>query len=94
LTLPGGKIKVNNQTKQVIIGSQHPIRVGSKYLLFLDYLSDSESFDLSHDRGIFDISGDKIKTPENQYTETSDEISDIKNSIRRAAKNCPVIKAN
>lgn len=88
LNTSGGSVRVNNRIIKYEIANRTPIHIGGQYLLFLDYSSDSEVFKLSHDRGIFVVLGNKIKTPERQYVGGTDNIFDIINLIQGIAINC------
>lgn len=91
LHTPGGAVKVDNRTIKIKFERKTPIRVGGEYIFFLDYLSDSDSFRLSSARGVFLVSGNKIKTPQNAYVESTDNKADFISLIAEAATKCSTI---
>lgn len=89
LTDAGGSVKVGDRTIKVILERDTPLLVNREYLLFLKYLSDSESYRLIGERGIFAVSDNKLKFPSNLYPNNKDNTKDFLTLIRSGVSNCP-----
>lgn len=58
VTRSGGVVLLNNQLVRVFDKSYKLLEIGNKYLLFLDFIKESDSFKASDVRGTFDIDGE------------------------------------
>lgn len=71
ITRAGGKVEVDNRIIDYIIKSKKRLILEKKYLIFLNYLSESKSFKIVEPEGVFEISG-------NEFTRFSDNNSPYK----------------
>jgi hypothetical protein len=55
LTAKGGSIKLDNRVFKVIVERSVPLRVGKDYIFFLKYLPDSQSFSLTTEQSMFEV---------------------------------------
>lgn len=60
VTRSGGKVVLNGNQIEVINKSYKMLKIGDEYVLFLKYLSDSDSFAASSDEGTFEIKDNKF----------------------------------
>jgi hypothetical protein len=92
VTRSGGIVKLNNRRIEVVNASYKRLMIGKEYLLFVNYLSDSDSFQPSKTlEGSFEIQGDKIKRLRSQpapYQPFNGDLASFLSKIREIAQNC------
>lgn len=91
LTTPGGAVKIENRIIKVVVKSNKRLKVGDDYLLFLDYLPDSDSFKISSLEGMFRISDDEIERyndAKSPYSETYKNTAEFTGFIKETVSKC------
>jgi hypothetical protein len=88
----GGAVKLNGFVVDVLDKSFKRLIVGDKYLLFVDYLSDTESFVSSDRDGVFEISSTVKRftdsSPKYKYNARNAETEEFIRQIRTTSLSC------
>ncbi|MDQ3798008.1 MAG: hypothetical protein M3384_01025 [Acidobacteriota bacterium] len=88
ITTPGGAVKINNRIINVAVKSNKRLEIGKEYLLFLDYLPDSDSFKLNRAESVFDISDNRVEkfgivqSPPQKNDKDIAAVTDLVNKIK------------
>lgn len=91
VTRSGGSIRIKNRVIEVIDKSYESLKVGGKYLFFLNYLNDSDSFNAATNERTFEILGNKIKrfdTVSPLYKYADENLVNVVDDIRTIAQQC------
>lgn len=92
VTRSGGRVKFNNHLIEVIDKSYKQLKIGGEYLIFLNYLNDSDSFAASSDEGTFEIQGNKFKRFKDdkniQYQSVDEDLNNLNTYISEISSQC------
>ena len=90
ITDPGGAVKVDGRIIFASISREQPLRVGSRYILFLRRLKGADSFRLIGERGIFGINNDDVKPTYYDFRGESGYV-EVLQKIRSIILTCQVV---
>lgn len=91
ITRPSGVVKLDNYLIETVDRAYKPLKVGEDYLLFLNYISGSDSFKATGYDSTYELSGDKVRKIKGQdviYKNDGYEVDKLINKVGELSSKC------